>query len=156
MVTDVHDRIAPVLATPAKAAAKVAIGKPRRRWLPSPLTIRILALNVPALGILLGGALFLGQYREGLVETKIGSLMAEGAIIAAALGESATPPETLQFDRDVARQLVRRLASTGASRARLFDADGFLVADSQGLGPAALAVRAQTLPEPGSEGTLPP
>ena len=134
MVTDVHDRIAPVLATPAKAAAKVAIGKPRRRWLPSPLTIRILALNVPAPGILLGGALFLGQYREGLVETKIGSLMAEGAIIAAALGESATPPETLQFDRDVARQLVRRLASTGASRARLFDADGFLVADSQGLG----------------------
>ncbi len=152
MVSEVHGSISPARST-ARAKAAPVRSAPRRRprWLPSPLTIRILALNVPALGILLGGALFLGQYREGLVETKIGSLMAEGAIIAAALGESATPPETLQFDREVARQLVRRLASTGASRARLFDADGFLVADSQGLGPAALAVRAQTLPEPGAE-----
>ncbi len=123
----------------------------RRRWLPSPLTVRILALNIPALGILLGGALFLGQYREGLVEAKFESLRAEGAIIAAALGESAVPLDGPNFERELARQLVRRLAATGASRARLFDTESFLVADSQGLGPAALAVRAQTLPEPGHE-----
>ena len=151
MVTDIHDRLTPASLGERTAAEAPAVLRRRPRWLPSPLTVRILALNIPALGILLGGALFLGQYREGLVETKIGSLKAEGAIIAAALGESATPPDSLAFDREVARQLVRRLASTSASRARLFDADGFLIADSQGLGPAALAVRAQNLPEPGRE-----
>ncbi len=141
-------------AAPGRAAvdeAHVDATRVRRRWLPSPLTVRILALNIPALGILLGGALFLGQYREGLVEAKFESLRAEGAIIAAALGESAVPLDGPNFERDLARQLVRRLAATGASRARLFDTEGFLVADSQGLGPAALAVRAQRLPEPGQE-----
>src|SRR5206468_12921250 len=51
----------------------------KRRWI-SPLTVRILALNVPALGILLGGSLFLGQYREGLVHAKIDSLRIQGEI----------------------------------------------------------------------------
>jgi two-component system sensor histidine kinase ChvG len=137
--------------SPAALDEVHAAPPPRRRWLPSLLTVRILALNIPALGILLGGALFLGQYRDGLVEAKIKSLRAEGAIIAAALGESAAPLDGTGFDRELARQLVRRLAATGASRARLFDSDYFLVADSQGLGQAALAVRAQNLPEPGRE-----
>ena len=143
---------APMADAPTAApTADHAAPRSRRRWLPLPLTIRILALNIPALGILLGGALFLGQYREGLVEAKIESLKAEGAIIAAALGETAAPIDGTSFDREVARQLVRRLAATGASRARLFDSEGFLIADSQGLGPAALAVRVQNLPEPGRE-----
>ena len=126
----------------------------RRRWGPSPLTVRILALNIPALGILLGGSLFLGQYRDGLVEAKIESLKTEGAIIAAAIGEGAAAPDTGDLDLETARQLVRRLAATGASRARLFDAEGFVVVDSQGLSPAAVAVRSVRLPEPGSESWL--
>jgi two-component system sensor histidine kinase ChvG len=144
MVAETHTRLAPRFGKRAGAVAPadeahVEFVPARRRWF-SPLTVRILALNIPALGILLGGALFLGQYREGLVEAKFESLRAEGAIIAAALGESAAPIDGPNFERELARQLVRRLAATGASRARLFDTEGFLVADSQGLGPAALAV----------------
>src|SRR5688572_11039130 len=103
MVAETETRVAPrfgkrLAAAPAADDAHVEPAPARRRWF-SPLTVRILALNIPALGILLGGALFLGQYREGLVEAKIESLRAEGAIIAAALGESAVPNDGPNFER---------------------------------------------------------
>ena len=143
----------------ARAAAPEADARPRRRRFFSPLTARILALNIPALGVLLGGALFLGQYREGLVEAKIEGLITQGAIIAGALGQSAAPPEAVRpaggrFDEEVARQLVLRLAVPAAIRARLFDTSGRLIADSRDLGPAALQVEARELPPPDAESGL--
>lgn len=146
-VSETEQRLAPPGAARAEDSARPEAAATRRRWWPSPLTVRILALNIPALGILLGGSLFLGQYRDGLVASKIESLAAEGRMIAAALGESpAAQVEGPSFDRELASQLVNRLARTGTSRVRLFDARGELVTDSRGA-----AVRAQALPEPGRE-----
>ncbi len=133
------------------AAIKTA-ARPRRKRLVSPLTVRILALNIPALGILLGGALFLGQYRDGLVEAKVEGLITQGAIIAGALGHSAAPGIVGgPLDQEIARALVLRLALTSENRARLFDADGRLIADSRQLGPAALEVEAQELAPLGAD-----
>ena len=136
-------------ATPGRGgeAAGLQTPPPRRR-LPSLLTVRILALNIPALGILLGGALFLGQYREGLVAAKLEGLRTQGEIIAGALGETAAA-DGGGLDRELAAQLIGRMTAPTATRARLFDADGFLVADSQALGPAAREVEARDLPPPG-------
>ena len=61
----------------------------RKRRLLSPLTRRILALNVLALAILVGGLLYLGEYRKSLIETKLAALQTQGEIFAAALGEGA-------------------------------------------------------------------
>ena len=164
MATETQERLSPTFgrrrrrSAPVSAAAPVpapaapaAQARPRRRWL-SPLTIRILALNIPALGILLGGALFLGQYREGLVDSKIEGLRTQGEIIAGALGEAAVEGEAAGINPEIARQLVGRLAAPTATRARLFALDGTLLADSDDLGPAAREVEARDLPPPGSEG----
>ncbi|MBT4711134.1 MAG: HAMP domain-containing protein [Alphaproteobacteria bacterium] len=145
---------------PARAAQAAPGVRPRPRPRPkrllSPLTIRILLLNIPALGILLGGALFLGNYRDGLVEAKIEGLITEGAIIAGALGQSAAPPVAGPFDQEIARALVLRLAVTSDNRARLFDVTGRLIADSRQLGPAALEVEARDLAPPGADEGLGP
>ena len=42
----------------------------RPRWV-SPLTRRILAINILALGFLGGGLLFLGEYRQKLIDAEI-------------------------------------------------------------------------------------
>ena len=156
MVADTRD---PAASTSRLRGAKaVERRKParggRRRRFVSPLTVRILALNVPALGILLGGALFLGSYRDGLVASKIEGLQTQGELIAGALGEAATDGEVPGINAEVARQLVGRLAASSATRARLFGTDGDLVADSRELGPAAREVAAAELPPPGAEGGL--
>ena len=151
MVAETHERLVPPPVAAARSRASAAPAKRRRRLL-SPLTIRILALNVPALGILLGGALFLSQYRDGLVQAKLDSLRIQGQMMAGALGEAAAPPDT-DLDHDLARSLVRRLAVSSETRARLFSRDGSLVADSRDLGPGALSVVAKALPPPvGAEG----
>lgn len=151
MVSETHQNslIAPARATQPENAKPTA--RPRHKRLLSPLTIRILLLNIPALGILLGGALFLGNYRDGLVEAKIEGLITQGAIIAGALGQSAAPPVDGPFDQAIARALVLRLAVTSENRARLFDVDGRLIADSRQLGPAALEVEARDLAPPGAD-----
>ncbi len=60
-----------------------------RRWPFSPLTLRILAVNVLALALLAGGFLYLGKYQTSLVGQQIESLKMQGEIFAAALGEGA-------------------------------------------------------------------
>ncbi len=162
MVTETHTDhlLAPVRAGSPSPSAHPGSGsgsagaKPKRRRILSPLTIRILALNIPALGILLGGAMFLGQYRDGLVEAKIEGLITQGTIVAGALGQSAATPEAAQFDEELARRLVLRLAVPTEVRARLFDTSGILIADSRELGPAALEVEARELLPPGADTRL--
>ena len=93
-------------------------GRARRRLL-SPLTLRVLAVNALALAILVGGLLFLGQYRESLFEAKVAALSINGAIIAGALGEGAIggPPESIALRVEIAADFVRRLSQlTGPCR----------------------------------------
>ena len=66
-------------------------GFPRRSgpWRISPLTRRILAVNILALALLAAGFLYLGKYEASLIGQQIESLRTQGEIFAAALGEGA-------------------------------------------------------------------
>ena len=53
---------------------------PRRRWSFSKLTARVLAINLLALMILVGGLLYLGRYEERLIQAEMDSLRTEALI----------------------------------------------------------------------------
>ena len=107
--------------------------EPRKRRNPSPLITRILAANLVALAIVVGGVLYLGDYGRGLLDAKAAALRTQGEIIAGALGETVithTLGEAPSIDTEAAWQMVRRLVAPINTRARLFDSHGTLVADS--------------------------
>lgn len=119
---------------------------PRRgHGLFSSLTLRIFAVNLAAPVLLVLGLLFLDEYEDTLIATELEALRTQGELIAASLGEGAVVVETENADfpsftpngnlrvlqQDTARQLVRRLAGLAELRARLFDRDGNLIADSR-------------------------
>src|SRR5262245_19172209 len=56
----------------------------------SGLTRRIVVLNLAGLVVLLVGMLFLNQFRAGLIDARVQSLLVQGEIIAAAIASSAT------------------------------------------------------------------
>ncbi|MDP7468292.1 MAG: stimulus-sensing domain-containing protein, partial [Alphaproteobacteria bacterium] len=105
----------------------------RKRGLMSPLTRRILALNVLALAILVGGLLYLGEYRKSLIEAKLTALQTQGEVLAASLGEGAVTtgfidrPHLVPF---LAKGMIIRLVEPTGVRARLFGVEGALLADS--------------------------
>src|ERR1039457_2181440 len=55
----------------------------------SSLTRRIVVLNLIGLAILVSGILYLNQFRAGLIDAKVQSLLTQGEIIAGALATSA-------------------------------------------------------------------
>jgi len=128
--------------TPARCRASNSI---------SPITRRILAVNVLALGILVAGLLYLGDYREQLVESELENLRTQAEMFAAALGEGAVGGDT-PFDqeliRDTANRIVLRMVESTDLRARLFRVDGMLVADSRKLLKAGREVEVEILPPP--------
>jgi two-component system sensor histidine kinase ChvG len=118
---------------PERAPSAERAPRPSRfRWLPgSRLGRLIIALNLLGLAILIGGALVLNELRRGLVNARIDSLTTQGELIASILNEAATvgEPEP-RMDAAFAAELLQTLANPRAQRARLFDQDGRLVADS--------------------------
>ena len=56
----------------------------------SSLTRRIVILNLAALVALAGGILYLNQFRAGLIDTRVQSLLTQGQIIAAAIAAQAS------------------------------------------------------------------
>jgi two-component system sensor histidine kinase ChvG len=91
----------------------------------------IIALNLLGLAILVGGALVLNEFRQGLVQARLESLELEGQVIAKVIDEYATlgePDPTLVSD--AAGSVVNVLSIPSSQRARLFDAHGRLLADS--------------------------
>jgi len=123
----------------------------RGRRRPSPITRRILAINLLALIILVAGLLYLGEYRRSLIDTELTSLRTQAEMFAAALGEgavTATGASEQRLIKETAHQLVRRLAQTTGTRARLFAPNGALIADSRLLlGPGGM-VQVEELPPP--------
>lgn len=127
----------------------------------SSLTRRILFFNVAATVVLVGGILYLNQFREGLIDARVESLLTQGEIIAGAIsasasvdtnsitinpekllelqaGQSITPvpnDEDLSFPINPERvaPVLRRLISPTRTRARLFDADANILLDSRHL-----------------------
>ena len=83
-----------------RRAFRVTLSRTRRayRWfalrLPfrhgfSSLTRRIVVLNLIGLAILVSGILYLNQFRAGLIDAKVQSLLTQGEIIARAIAASA-------------------------------------------------------------------
>ncbi|UEM20556.1 sensor histidine kinase [Skermanella mucosa] len=144
----------PSRADPAEARRRDGADRaqPRRyRRTLSPLTLRILAVNVLALAILVGGLLYLGRYQDRLIESELEALRTEARIFAGAIGEAAVTrggDESNELSYELARQMVRRLVETTDTRTRLFDPSGTLVADSRVLiGPGGV-VQIEELPPP--------
>ncbi|HYB05579.1 MAG TPA: sensor histidine kinase [Methyloceanibacter sp.] len=122
----------------------------------SSLTRRIVVLNLIGLAILVSGILYLNQFRAGLIDAKVQSLLTQGEIIAGALAASAgvdtdqvqIDPEKLlesepgtstsgdddnldfTIDPERAAPILRRLVKPTGSRARIYGRDGALVLDS--------------------------
>jgi two-component system sensor histidine kinase ChvG len=143
-------------------------GRLRRlgRWIlgraSSSLTRRIVVLNLAGLVALLVGFLALNQFRQGLIEARVSSLLIQGEIIAGAITASATvetgaivmdpdkllelqageqpgaaeeAPSPLEFSINPERvaPLLRRLVTPTATRARIYDAEGRLTLDTRTL-----------------------
>ncbi len=169
------DRTALASSTIAEANAPaedaVAVerkGLPRRAWQFfvtqsfSSLTRRILFLNVAGLLALVVGILYLSQFRAGLIDARVQSLLVQGEIIAAAIAASATvETNAITIDPDRLLELhagesygpsdealsglefpinpervapvLRRLIEPTRTRGRIYDRDGVLVLDSRNL-----------------------
>jgi two-component system sensor histidine kinase ChvG len=106
----------------------------RRRWRGPPssrLGRLIFALNLLGLTILIVGALVLNELRRGLVEARIDSLTTQGELIATLIDQAATVGEPVPaLDAARASEILRLLSNPGVQRARLFDAQGQVLADS--------------------------
>ena len=131
------------LRTPFALIKKPAAKKGGRR---GGLTLKILAVNVVAPLVLVLGFLYMGQYRDSLIQAELETLKAQSQLFAGAIAEGAikpaergTPflfarPEEIEtLVPELSRRMVRRLGETTASRTRLFDTDGVLIADSYKL-----------------------
>jgi len=128
----------------------------------SSLTRRIVLLNLAGLCALVSGILYLSEFRSGLIDARIQSLLVQGEIIAAAIassaqvetnsitvdperllelqaGESYGPGEenysALEFPINPERvaPVLRRLVGPTRTRARIYDRDGQLLLDSRSL-----------------------
>ncbi|GHU05493.1 histidine kinase [Alphaproteobacteria bacterium] len=137
---------------PKNEASETARPIPKKRWssLSSPLTWRILAVNVMAPVILVAGLFYLDRYKNELIAADLESLRIRAGIFAAALGEGATEDDGLSvtgLSAPMASQLVRGLAMPARVRARLFNPNGALMADSRLLLATSTVVQVEDLPE---------
>ena len=91
----------------------------------------ILLLNLLGLLVLVAGALVFNEFRRGLVEARLDSLNTQGQLISYAIVNAATegdPEPALNPDR--ARAIITILGVSKGERARLYDRDGRLIADT--------------------------
>jgi two-component system sensor histidine kinase ChvG len=91
----------------------------------------IIALNLIGLLVLIGGALVLNELRRGLVDARIDSLTTQGELMVQIIDRAATvgEPEP-RMDAGYASEILQMLANPKSQRARLFNAEGREVADS--------------------------
>ena len=129
----------------------------------SSLGRRIVFLNLAGLLALAIGIIYLSQFRAGLIDARIQSLLVQGEIIAGAIasqatvetdssitidldklnslqpGESYGPSEDALYGIDFpinperVAPVLRRLVSPTKTRARIYDRDGVLLVDSRNL-----------------------
>ena len=115
----------------------------------------ILALNLLSLLILFVGALLLNEWSRGLIEARQETLTAQAQLLANVLGdkEYTVGEPTPQFNVEKAPQLLRDNFIPAGQRARLFDIDGLLFADSYVV---TEVIPGQPLPPARPAGTSPP
>src|SRR5471032_768900 len=116
----------------------------------SPLTRRILLLNIVPVALLALGAVYLSDYEDELIDTELASLLVQGEMVSAGIGEVAVVGgETTvnRLDADAARDLLTRLVRPTGVRARLFSETGELLGDSALLSEAG-RIHVMPLPPP--------
>jgi len=103
----------------------------RRFWPASRLGRLIFALNLLGLAILIAGTLILNELRRGLIQARIDGLTTQGELIANVIAQGATTgsPEP-RLDAALAGDILQVLFIPRSQRARLFDAQGNVLADS--------------------------
>jgi two-component system, OmpR family, sensor histidine kinase ChvG len=125
-----------------------------RRLGPASLTSRIAIINILGLVILAIGILYFNQFRQGLINARVQSLMVQAQIIAAAVAGSATAdtssivisPDSLDdsnsnsgtdqssldfpISPETAGPVLRRLLANTTIRAQIIDSGGNMVVDS--------------------------
>jgi two-component system, OmpR family, sensor histidine kinase ChvG len=144
----------------------------------SSLSRRILFINIVGLAAFVVGILFLSQFRAGLIDARIQSLVVQGQIISAAISAQATAEsDTITVDPERLLELragesygptdelfglefpinperiapvLNRLISPTNTRARIYDRDGSLILDSRNLYGRGEVLRFQ-LPSPDAE-----
>jgi len=146
------------------------------------LTRRILILNLAGLVVLVSGILFLNQFRAGLIDARVTSLLTQGEIIAGAIAAQATvDTDNIYIDPDKLLDLqtgqsvspysdgyddldfsinpekvapiLLRLISPTRTRARIYDRDGTLIVDSRHLYPGGQILRFDLPPTTGGDET---
>jgi len=116
----------------------------------SPLTRRILLLNIVPVALLALGAVYLGDYEDELIDAELASLLVQGEMVSAGIAEVAVVGgETTvnRLDAEAARQLLTRLVRPTGVRARLFSETGELLGDSAVLGDTG-RIHVSPLPPP--------
>lgn len=118
--------------TPESVKERRAMRRRRRGWR-SPLTRRILLVNVLVLVIPVVGLLHLDQYRQTLIVAELEGLKSRAEAFALSLGSTAVVTNeigTEQLLPQLTRHLMRLLLAETTIRARVFGPDGALIADS--------------------------
>ncbi|HEX3883308.1 MAG TPA: stimulus-sensing domain-containing protein [Stellaceae bacterium] len=147
---------AAAVSPPRDARPAEARPAPRRRRI-SPLTKRIIAVNLLPLALLAVGFLYLGKFEQSLIGQQVESLTTQGEIFAAALGEGAvldSADEGEVLVPGLSRDMMRRLVEPTHTRAQLFALDGKAVADSRLLRGTGDAVQVTELPPLDTTGPL--
>jgi two-component system sensor histidine kinase ChvG len=179
-LNDVLDRTADIQERPEAESLHERGPEKRGRfaWVPAPLrsawgfflaqsfsslTRRIVILNLAGLVALVSGVMYLSQFRAGLIDARVQSLLVQGEIIASAIAASATvdTSDSITIDPDKLLQLqagesygpqedslsgvefpinpervapvLRRLIMPTKTRARIYDREGVLILDSRNL-----------------------
>lgn len=109
-----------------------AAAEGRRTRVLSPLTLRILAVNMLVLLLLALGLLLLDRYQQVLIRQQIAALEVQAQLIAGAVAAEASEDwqNGGQLNTARAQQLVRRLVEPTLARAQLFGPTGKLMIDS--------------------------
>ena len=95
------------------------------------LTLRIIAVNAIALLILMFGIIYLGQYQNRLIESRLNTFETELSLVADALSESiSTYKNTGRIDYELSKSVAARLSQSLKQNLYFFDASGTLIARS--------------------------
>ncbi len=147
-----EDEAEPAEDIEAQPATQVRRAHRLRGWR-SPLTRRILALNVLTLLIPVLGLLHLDQYRQSLIDTELDAMRGQALAFSLSLGNTAAVAGEAGDESlipEITRSLMRLLVGDSDLRARIFAPSGELIADSfMLLGPGGM-VQVMDLPPPDS------